>query len=155
MALVAAGKLGMSGRFSIVEQPDNSATTGTETPTYSEGIRDPAVFFSNLIDNVINEFMNQLAETFPDRTRVIAVTDDYLVLNVGSASLVNEGTVFDIYRPPAVPNAAEEDMEHVGWARVTEVGEFACKAPATTDRGSSIVEGDICICDEDWGMVYE
>jgi hypothetical protein len=202
LALSAADKLGKSGRFSIVEQPDSSILSGVETPTYTEGIdyvlsgevldyqladtgvetlirfkfwlKDantnevclsgiaegsldleqviicPIITFP--IDIAMNDLADQLAETFPERTRVIAVIDDYLVLNIGLASLVKEGAVFRIYRPHSVPNAAEEDMENTDWAMVSEVGEFVCLTPYT---GEDIHVGDICICDEDYGVVYE
>lgn len=99
----------------------------------------------------VDSLMEQILGLFPVQAPVLAVTPDFIILDIGAGGGIEEGMEFEVYRVTAVTNAAGEvvweEKTLVGMVRITEVELASSKAEVIS--GSGIVEGDICILPED------
>jgi curli biogenesis system outer membrane secretion channel CsgG len=99
----------------------------------------------------VDNLMDQILGIFPIQAAILAVMPDFLILDIGMGSGIEEGMVFDVFRITAVTNAAGEvvweEKSLIGMVRVTEVELTGCKAEVIS--GSGFTEGDMCILPED------
>jgi curli biogenesis system outer membrane secretion channel CsgG len=99
----------------------------------------------------VDSLMSQILGLFPVQAPILAVTRDFVILEIGAGSGIEVGNEFDVYRVTSVQNDSGEvvweEKELMGRVRVTEVELTSCKAE--TISGSGFQEGDLCILPED------
>jgi curli biogenesis system outer membrane secretion channel CsgG len=99
------------------------------------------------VDNLLAQILAQ----FPIQAEILAVTPDFIILDIGAGAGIEQGMEFDVYRVTAVTNAAGEvvweDKSLIGRIAVTEVDLTNCKAEVLS--GTGFIEGDLCIHPEE------
>ncbi len=99
----------------------------------------------------VDDLMDQILGIFPVQAAILAVTPNFIILDIGMGSGIEVGMVFDVFRIDAVTNASGEvvweEKSLIGMVRVTEVELTGCKAEVIS--GSGFTEGDMCILPED------
>jgi curli biogenesis system outer membrane secretion channel CsgG len=99
----------------------------------------------------VDSLMSQILTEFPIQAPVLAVTPNFIILDIGSNAGIEEGMQFEVYRISAVTNSAGEvvweDKTLIGSVEVTEVELRNCKAVVVS--GSDIQEGDLGILVEE------
>ncbi len=99
----------------------------------------------------VDNLMAQILELFPVQAPILAVTPDFIILDIGVGAGIEEGMEFEVYRVEAVTNSAGETVWEertlIGTVRVTEVDLQNSKAEVIS--GSGFQEGDLCILPED------
>jgi curli biogenesis system outer membrane secretion channel CsgG len=99
----------------------------------------------------VDSLMTQILTEFPIQAPVLAVTPNFIILDIGSNAGIEEGMQFEVYRISAVTNSAGEvvweDKTLIGSVEVTEVELRNCKAVVVS--GSDIQEGDLGILVEE------
>ncbi|MCX6647117.1 MAG: hypothetical protein NTY09_12295 [bacterium] len=99
----------------------------------------------------VDSLMSQILGLFPVQAPILAVTPDFIILEIGSGSGIEVGDELDVYRVTSVRNDAGEvvweEKSLIGRVRVTEVELTSCKAESVS--GSGFQEGDLCILPED------
>jgi curli biogenesis system outer membrane secretion channel CsgG len=97
----------------------------------------------------VDSLMAQILELFPVQAPILAVTPDFVILEIGANAGIEEGMEFEVYRVTGVTNAAGEvvweERALIGRVIVTQVELTSCKAEISS--GSGFAEGDLCILD--------
>jgi curli biogenesis system outer membrane secretion channel CsgG len=99
----------------------------------------------------VNNLMDQILGLFPVQAPILAVTPDFVVIDIGANAGIEVGTILDVYRLSSITNSEGEvvwqDKTLVGKVMVTEVELTSSKAEIVS--GSDFTEGDICILPEE------
>ena len=95
----------------------------------------------------VDILMDKILGLFPVQAPILAVTPDFIIIDIGVGAGIEEGMEFEVYRIEAVTNDAGdvvwENRELIGSVRITEVDLQNSKAEIIS--GSGFQEGDLCI----------
>jgi len=95
----------------------------------------------------VQNLMDQILPMFPIQGPILAITPDFIIVELGANAGIEEGMILDVNRVELVRNSAGEvvyeDEEFIGRVRVTDVDLTSCKA--VIESGSGFQEGDMCV----------
>jgi curli biogenesis system outer membrane secretion channel CsgG len=99
----------------------------------------------------VDNLLDQILSIFPIQAPILAVTPDFIILDIGAGAGIEEGMEFEVYRVEQVTNSSGEvvweDKTLIGMVRITEVELQNSKAEVIS--GSGFQEGDLAILPED------
>lgn len=99
----------------------------------------------------VDDLLDKILVLFPVQAPILAVTPDFLILDIGAGANIEEGMEFIVYRVSEVTNSSGEvvwtDKEQIGVVRITEIDLRTSKAVIVS--GSGFVEGDLCELPDD------
>jgi len=95
----------------------------------------------------VENLMDQILPLFPVQGPILAVTPDFVIIELGANAGIEEGMILEVNRVELITNSSGEvvyeDEEFIGRVRVIDVDLTSCKA--VIESGSGFLEGDICI----------
>jgi len=114
----------------------------------SDEFRESAVGVATI--EAVDNLMGEITGYFPLQCRIMAVSEEFIILDIGFASGIETGFEFDVYRVSEVLNSAGEvvwdNREIIGRLRVTELERTTAKAEILSGQG--FAEDDICVISE-------